>query len=137
MTELIGKLPHRPPFVFVDRVLEHQPGKSCTCIKLFDEGEPYFRGHFPGDPIVPGVLLTEALAQTAGLAVGTGERMLLSSIRKMTFPLAARPGEEIRLEATLTGTLSGSFLFDVEAATRLGKVASGCVVLSVPPTESD
>ena len=70
-------LPHRAPFIFVDVVLELQPGDSATCRKCFAPGEPFFRGHFPGDPIVPGVILVEALAQTLGNADKNGDPMQL------------------------------------------------------------
>ena len=67
-------LPHRAPFVFVDEVTEHTPGESAVCAKTFRSDEPFFR-ELPGDPLVPGVILTEALAQPAGLAAGqTGPR---------------------------------------------------------------
>lgn len=65
-------LPHREPFIFIDAVIEAQPGVKAVCAKTFKADEPFFRGHFPGDPIVPGVILTEALAQTAGIAAGGG-----------------------------------------------------------------
>ena len=76
MDDPIGHgLPHREPFVFVERVVECAPGGRAVCVKTFAEGEPFFRGHFPGNPIVPGVILTEALAQTAGIAAGgAGEK---------------------------------------------------------------
>src|SRR5437879_12153152 len=84
-------LPHRPPFVFVRRVIACQPGISAECETQFSGDDPMFAGHFPGDPLVPGVILTEALAQTAGIAAASAHpehaqpRLLLSSIRRMKF----------------------------------------------------
>jgi 3-hydroxyacyl-[acyl-carrier-protein] dehydratase len=75
-------LPHREPFIFVDEVREILPGESAICAKTFPPEEPFFRGHFPGDPLVPGVILTEALAQTAGIAAGQpGRGFRLAAIR--------------------------------------------------------
>ena len=93
-------LPHRPPFVFIQSVAELEPGISATCRQTFSPEDPMFRGHFPGEPIVPGVILTEALAQTAGIAGGgDGRAFRLSAIRSMKFPSAAIPGEAIVLQA--------------------------------------
>ena len=92
-----------------------------------------FRGHFPGNPIVPGVILTEALAQTAGIAGGSGgggKRFLLSAIRSMKFPSPARPGQRLTLSARKTGEMGGLWMFDVRATTPDGPVAEGGVVLS-------
>lgn len=89
-----------------------------------------FRGHFPGNPIVPGVILTEALAQLAGIAGGEGRRFLLSAIRNMKFPGAAKPDEEIALEATKTGEMGGLWMFQVKASVGERVVAEGQVVLN-------
>ena len=84
-------LPHRAPFIFVDEVCALTPGESALCRKTFAADEPFFRGHFPGDPLVPGVLLAEALAQTAGLAAGhAGRGFRLTAIKGMKF--CARSG---------------------------------------------
>lgn len=124
-------LPHREPFVFVDLVLAIEPGISAVAEKTFAPDDPVFRGHFPGDPIVPGVLLTEALAQTAGLAGAGGQRtFLLSAIRSMKFPAPARPGQKVTLQAKTSGTMGGLWMFAVEASTPDGPVAEGQVVLS-------
>lgn len=61
-------LPHREPFVFVDALVSRIAGEAAECVKTFPAATPFFAGHFPGNPIVPGVILAEALAQTAGLA---------------------------------------------------------------------
>ena len=124
-------LPHRAPFVFVDEVVELRPGESALCRKTFSPGEPFFRGHFPGDPMVPGVILAEALAQTAGLAGGgEGRAFRLTAIKAMKFPGAARPAEEIVLRAEKRGAVGGLWQFEVIA--RIGErvVAEGVVVLS-------
>lgn len=126
-------LPHREPFVFVDFVTALDPGISAVAEKTFAPDDPIFRGHFPGNPIVPGVILTEALAQTAGVAGASGggnRRFLLSAIRSMKFPAAAKPGQRITLAARTTGAMGGLWMFAVSAVTADGLVAEGQVVLS-------
>lgn len=128
--EALG-LPHRAPFRFVDWVLELAPGESAHCTKVFAPEDPVFGGHFPGQPLVPGVLLAEALAQTAGLAAGrAGRPMLLSAIRGMKFPSSALPGETITLRARKLTTVGA--LWQFEATARVGErvVAEGQIVLS-------
>lgn len=67
--EIMGLLPHRYPFALVDRVVEYEAGKSATAIKNVTINEPHFQGHFPGRPLMPGVLIVEAMAQVGGLIV--------------------------------------------------------------------
>ena len=77
-------LPHREPFIFVDEVVVLNPGEAAEACKTFPISTPFFAGHFPDRPMVPGVILAEALAQTAGLAAGqSGKSFLLSAIRFM------------------------------------------------------
>src|SRR3954468_14157994 len=108
MDEALFGLPHRPPFVFVKEVVNVGPGVAAECATCFDPNDPMFAGHFPGNPIVPGVILTEALAQTAGIAAASGYAetekplFLLSAIRTMKFLQAVRPGKEIDLRAEKT-----------------------------------
>ncbi len=125
-------LPHREPFLFVDRVIELDPGNSAICEKTFAPEDPLFRGHFPGNPIVPGVILTEALAQTAGIAGASGSQrqFLLSAIRGMKFPAAALPDQLLTLTARKTGAMGGLWMFDVRASTSEGTVAEGQLVLN-------
>lgn len=124
-------LPHRDPFVFIDAVTAVDAGLSAQGTKTFTGEEPMFAGHFPGDPLVPGVILTEALAQTAGIAGGgDGRRFLLSAIRGMKFPAPARPGDLIQLSARKTGAMGGLWMFEVQALVSGHIVAEGQVVLN-------
>jgi len=124
-------LPHRAPFIFVDEVRALVPGVSAECAKTFPPTEPFFAGHFPGDPLVPGVILTEALAQTAGLAAGQpGRGFRLSAIRGMKFLRAVRPDDELILCARQTAVVGTLWQFAVAARVRGEVVAEGVVVLS-------
>jgi 3-hydroxyacyl-[acyl-carrier-protein] dehydratase len=124
-------LPHREPFVFVDSVVARVPGESAEAVKTFAPETPFFAGHFPGEPIVPGVILAEALAQTAGLAAGQpGKSFRLSALRTMKFHAAARPAEEIRLTAHKVAAVGGLWQFDCRATVGDRVVAEGVVVLN-------
>lgn len=124
-------LPHRPPFIFVDTVIELNPGELAVCRKTFDADEPFFRGHFPGNPLVPGVILTEALAQTAGLAAGqAGRTFHLSAIKGMKFLRPVRPLDEITLTAHKTAALGSLWQFEVVARVGETAVAEGVVMLA-------
>ena len=126
-------LPHREPFIFIDAVIETQPGATALCVKTFKQDEPFFRGHFPGDPIVPGVILTEALAQTAGIAAGgggSGKSYRLSAVKLMKFYSPARPLDEISLLAEKSGGVGGLIQFAVKAMARGEIVAEGTIVLN-------
>ncbi len=124
-------LPHRAPFIFIDEVIELHPRERAVCRKTFPPDEPFFAGHFPGEPIVPGVILTEALAQTAGIAGGgEGRAFRLTAIKAMKFPGAVRPQEEITLRAEKRGAVGGLWQFDVIARVGERIVAEGTVVLN-------
>ena len=99
-------LPHRYPFLLVDRVVELEPGKRAVALKQVSANEPQFTGHFPGRPIMPGVLMVEALAQTAGIAVLTldeyrGKIGLFAGIDECRFRRLVVPGDTLRLEVTV------------------------------------
>jgi 3-hydroxyacyl-[acyl-carrier-protein] dehydratase len=130
-------LPHRPPFVFVREVISCEPGQSVDARTFFETNDPMFAGHFPGNPIVPGVILTEALAQTAGIAAASGypesarPLFLLSAIRTMKFLRTVRPGEPIDLRAEKIGATDVLLQFKVEARVDGALAAEGQLVLSV------
>ena len=124
-------LPHREPFLFVESVDKLEAGKLAECSKTFGGTEPFFRGHFPGNAIVPGVLLLEGMAQTAGMAIGRPEKLyLLTAIRSMKFLRPVRPLETIRFKADKIGEVGGLVQCAVEA--RVGKdvAALGHIILA-------
>ncbi len=126
-------LPHRPPFIFVRKLLARDSGVSAECETEFSKSDPMFAGHFPGDPLVPGVILTEALAQTAGIAAhreDSESRFLLSAIRQMKFLRPVRPGEKILLRARKLGEVDQLLQFEVEAVVEGKQVAMGQLVLN-------
>jgi 3-hydroxyacyl-[acyl-carrier-protein] dehydratase len=99
-------LPHRYPFLMVDRILEINPGNKATGIKNITINEEFFRGHFPGQPIMPGVLIIEALAQVAGVlafhsGATPGKSVFFMSIEKAKFRRPVIPGDQLKLEATI------------------------------------
>ena len=108
----------------------------------FSADDPMFRGHFPGNPLVPGVILTEALAQTAGIAAASGfaednrPLFLLSAIRGMKFHRAARPEELIHLAAEKLATVGDLLQFAVRATVDGANVAEGQLVLNVARPQS-
>ncbi len=130
-------LPHRPPFVFARELIACDEGESAECATTFATDDPVFAGHFPGNPLVPGVILTEALAQTAGIAAASGypenarPLFLLSAIRAMKFFRAVRPGERIVLRAQKLAQVHDLLQFKVEAIVDESAVAQGELVLSI------
>ena len=135
-SSLITSLPHRPPFVFVRQLLRCEPGQLAECTARFSRDDPMFAGHFPGNPLVPGVILTEALAQTAGIAGASGfpegeqPLFLLSAIRAMKFFAAARPEEEILLHAEKLAQVGELWQFQTRASIGDRIVAEGQLVLA-------
>lgn len=135
----MDRLPHRPPFRFVTGIASCDRERIVATWRL-DGSEDFFRGHFPGDPIVPGVLLGEALAQSAGLLLGQrpdiaaapGRTGYLARI-ELRFHVPARPPTEIRLEAQYAGGLGTVHQFEVTASCGATRVASGTLALAVPP----
>jgi len=107
INEIQQILPHRPPFLLVDRIVELEPDKRIVGIKNVTMNEPFFAGHFPGYPVMPGVLIVEAMAQTGGILVmrdvpGASERLVLfASIEEAKFRRPVRPGDQIRMEVDM------------------------------------
>jgi 3-hydroxyacyl-[acyl-carrier-protein] dehydratase len=104
--DIMRIIPHRFPFLMVDRIVELDPGKRVVGIKQVTANEPQFTGHFPGRPIMPGVLMVEALAQTAGVCVMSldeyrGKLGLFAGIDDCRFRRMVVPGDALRLEVTV------------------------------------
>ena len=102
--EVMRRLPHRPPFLLVDRAEDFQPHQSLVGIKCVTINEPFFVGHFPGAPVMPGVLIVEALAQTGGLLMSKswdisadGKIILFMSVDNCRFRNPVRPGDVLKL----------------------------------------
>jgi 3-hydroxymyristoyl/3-hydroxydecanoyl-(acyl carrier protein) dehydratase len=103
-------IPHRPPFLWIDRVEELEPGERCVAVKFVDPADPIFAGHFPAKPILPGVLIIEAVAQTAGVMLGSAAPQgdagiaLLAAVSRFKFLKPVIPGQQLRIETMkLTG----------------------------------
>ena len=99
-------IPQREPFLMIDEVEEFTPGESATAYKYVDEKEWYFKGHFPGNPIMPGVLITESLAQAGAIAIlsmdeNKGKNALFGGIDKMKFKRKIVPGDRLKLEVKI------------------------------------
>ena len=108
VTRIMGMLPHRYPFLLVDRVIEITPNESLAGIKNVTMNEPFFQGHLPGHPIMPGVLVIEAMAQAAGLLTqlsddqeGGDKLYYLVKVDKARFSKTVVPGDQLRLEVKL------------------------------------
>ncbi len=106
--KILEFLPHRYPFLLVDRVQECIPGKHIKAYKNITMNEEFFQGHFPGNPVMPGVLLLEALAQTGGIMmiseIGSkeGKMFLFTGLEKVRFRNPVFPGDRLDMECTLT-----------------------------------
>ena len=136
VNEIKRFLAHRYPFLLVDRVLELEPGKSIRAIKNVSVNEPFFNGHFPEKPIMPGVLIIEALAQATGL-LGfrtmndePSENILymLVAVDKARFKRQVEPGDQLLLEAEIIRRKGIMWVYDVKATVD-GKLAASAEIM--------
>jgi beta-hydroxyacyl-ACP dehydratase FabZ len=136
-------LPHRYPFLLVDRVLEHEPGRRVLALKNVSCNEPFFQGHWPDRPIMPGVLIVEALAQAGGIMIADvvdpcDRAALIVAIDNVKIRKPVVPGDQLRLE--VTGLRLKSSLADVHGVARVGdQVAAEAkirfMIVSVPRSD--
>jgi 3-hydroxyacyl-[acyl-carrier-protein] dehydratase len=122
INKVMELLPHRYPFLLIDRVVDVQQGKSLSAIKNVSINEPFFQGHFPGQPIMPGVLILEALAQATGLLafseMGEAHKSklyLLVGIDKARFRGQVAPGDQLVLNISLKRNIRGIGMYRCEA----------------------
>jgi len=132
-------LPHRYPFLFVDRVLEVEPGKRIVGIKNVSFDEHFFQGHFPGRPIMPGVLMVEAMAQIAGVLVykstETDDKMVyFMTIDKAKFRKPVVPGDQLRLEVDAVQNRGKAWKFSGKALVD-GKVVCEAEFMAMTTSE--
>ena len=104
--QIMEILPHRPPFLLVDKIIACEPGKSATGIKCVTMNEPFFTGHFPGHPVMPGVLILEALAQAGAVAAlsleeNKGKLALFGGVKHARFKRQVVPGDVMELTCEL------------------------------------
>ena len=104
--EIKNIIPQREPFLMIDEVEEYTPGEGAIAYKYVNEDEWYFKGHFPGNPIMPGVLITESLAQAGAVAIlsveeNKGKNALFGGINNMKFKKMVVPGDKLKLEVKI------------------------------------
>ena len=129
---ILEALPHRYPFLMIDRAEDYRPSESIVGIKNVTFNEPFFPGHFPGDPVMPGVMVIEAIAQTGAVLMGkslqidpTGKIILVMSVDNARFRLPVRPGDQLRMRVEVTRARGDIFKFHGRA--MLGdRVAAEC-----------
>jgi 3-hydroxyacyl-[acyl-carrier-protein] dehydratase len=140
LADILSIIPHRPPFLFVDRVTGLIPGKRIDTERELRPEEWYFQGHFPGTPVMPGVLMVDGLAQTAGLLHGLTLRLagdpaadpgflVLASVNVKFLDLA-RPGDTLTMTATPGVTFGGIYRFGVHAMVGRRLLARGELTLA-------
>ena len=133
LDSLIEFLPQKAPFLFVEHVLEVEPLQRAVGTICFPLGHRVFENHLPGEPLVPGVILIEALAQLSGITLAASEgqplRGYLGEVTRMRFHRLIHPGEEIRLETQLERAFGAFAQFQVGASVQGEPAAEGAVIL--------
>jgi 3-hydroxyacyl-[acyl-carrier-protein] dehydratase len=136
INEILKHLPHRYPFLLIDRVIEFNKGESLTGIKNVTYNEPFFQGHFPQRPVMPGVLILEAMAQATGLLAfrtleNTADRdtlYFLVGMDRVRFKRPVEPGDQLLLSARLLKTKRGIWMFDCDARVD-GAIAASAEIM--------
>jgi 3-hydroxyacyl-[acyl-carrier-protein] dehydratase len=135
--EILAILPQRFPFVMIDRIIDFIPGEKCTAIKNVSVNEPYFQGHFPGRPIMPGVLILESMAQAGAFLVlhdledPLKKGMLFSAVEKSKFRVQIVPGDQIVLEMKLLKFRLGTAKIRGEAYVNNKLVAEATILATI------
>ncbi|MCH8028420.1 MAG: 3-hydroxyacyl-ACP dehydratase FabZ [Candidatus Dadabacteria bacterium] len=131
-------IPHREPFLFVDSVVKIEPGKSIVARRLFRAEEDFFRGHFPSNPVVPGVIIVEAMAQVGGILVckSNPEELrdkgpALVGIDKVRFRKPVSPGDEVEFEVQILRSRAKMWILQGIARVEKEKVATANIMASV------
>lgn len=137
INQIMNFLPHRYPFLLVDKVVDIEHGKVLTAIKNVTINEPFFQGHFPGQPVMPGVLILEALAQATGLLAfsNMGDQYedkiyMLVGIDKSRFRSQVLPGDQLTLKVTLLREMRGIARYECVASVDGKRVAEAEMMCS-------
>jgi 3-hydroxyacyl-[acyl-carrier-protein] dehydratase len=136
MTDWLGLLPHRPPMRLVGEVVEVDPGVLAVARRVTTPDDWFFDGHFPGEPVVPAIVLVELVAQTGGLAIGSaaasGEPLALrvAALGGFKFPGAAVAGDVLDVTARVAGRMGGLYKVEGEVGVAGRVVAAGSVTLA-------
>ena len=143
ISEVLEYLPHRFPFLMIDRVLECEPGKRIAALKNVSANEPQFPGHFPYRPVMPGVLILEAMAQAAAiLAFRTvnrkpdeGSMYYYAGVDNARFKRVVEPGDQLRLEVDIVGTKKSIWKFHCAATVEGVLVAEADILCAERPMD--
>ena len=138
INQIMNLLPHRYPFLLVDRVLKYTPRDSITAIKNVTINEPFFQGHFPDYPVMPGVLIIEALAQTAALLTFSESKQenavyYFAGIDNARFKKPVLPGDQLLMVAHYDRERAGVYKFHVEATVDGDLVAEADITCAIRP----
>ena len=139
--QVLEHLPQRFPFLMIDRVTECEPGKRIRALKNVSANEPYFSGHFPNRPVMPGVLILEAMAQAAGILVfrtlGTrpdeNSVYYYAGIDNARFKRPVSPGDQLEIDVAILGSKRGVWKFGCTARVREAVVAQAEILCTVRP----
>lgn len=142
LDQILAILPHRPPFLFVDRVVRFAPDRQITTEREIGENEPWFAGHFPKKAILPGVLVTDGLAQTAGLLwgfskqargedTGSEPEIFYLAAANMKYTNPAYPGETLEMTATAEKHFGSFYTYAAVAVVRRRVIAKGNLTLAM------
>ena len=133
----VEKLPHRPPMRLIEEITDIVEGESVRCRRWARPGDWYFQGHFPGDPVVPAIVLIEMLAQAGGLAAmsgpasgDSGASLRVAAVGPFKFPGTARPNQVLDAHARVVGHIGGMIKIEGDVLADGVRVASGSVTLA-------
>ena len=134
--EIKNIIPQREPFLMIDEVEEYIPGESCIAYKNVSEDEYYFKGHFPGNPIMPGVLMVEALAQTGAVAIlsmeeNKGRNALFGGINNLKFKKQVVPGDQLIMTAKFVKRRGTIAVVEAKAEVDGKLAASGTLTFAI------
>ena len=134
--EITKFLPHREPFLFIDKIIEIELGKSIHCIKNNKPSEDFFRGHFPNNPVMPGVIILEALAQASGIlgfktmnkSPEEGSIYVFAGVDKVRFRKRVGPKETVHLFSEVVNEKKGIWKFETKAEVEDGLVCTATIL---------